>query len=103
MPHVHAENRHLGAVDEFGGAQYRAVAAQDHDDFGVVRYARRLHAEIGGLGVVDDGDFETGHSQLAHRLGHYGSGLPEPGMRQSPPRCACHGILLSIRSHCSLF
>lgn len=77
--------------------------AQDHDDFGVVRHARRLHAEIGGLGVVDDGDFETGHSQLAHRLGHYGSGLPEPGMRHHHRVALGHGILLSIRSHCSLF
>ena len=103
MPHVHAENRHLGAVDEFGGAQNRAVAAQNHDDFGVVRHTRRPHAEIRGLGVVDDRDLKTGHTQLAHRLGHYGSGLPEPGMRHHHRVALGHGILLSIRSHCSLF
>ena len=57
----------------------------------------------GGLGVVD-GDFETGHfHQLALRLGHYGSGLPGHSMRHHHRVALGHGILLSIRSHCSLF
>ena len=68
MPHVHAENRHLGAVDEFGGAQYRAVAAQDHDDFGVVRHALAACTPKSGASVLSMMvTSKPAHSQLARR------------------------------------
>ena len=91
MPHVHAENRHLGAMHELGRAKNRAVAAQHHDDFRVVRHACGTYAEIRSFGVIDNRDFKAGAAQLAHRLGHHCAGLPEPGMRHHNRIALGHG------------
>ena len=90
-------------VDEFGGAQYRVPSPPRTTTISVSSDTHGGCTPKSGAPVLSMmATLKTGHSAAGSPPGHYGSGLPEPGMRHHHRVALGHGILLSIRSHCSI-
>ena len=81
MTHVHAENRHLRAMHQFSGPQYRAIAAKHHDDLGVLVDLVGHAAELRRLDVVDDRHLEPDVAQPVDRLRHHRAAFTQTRMR----------------------
>ena len=81
MSQIDAENRHIGAVHQFGRTQNRAIATQHHHDLRIIGHCGRLTTEIRRFHVVDDRHPKTGPCKLLHRLLHHRAAFAQTTMR----------------------